>query len=99
MTIFKSPLEFEWDHANRDKNLRKHRVTNAECEEAFFDPHKRVLKDVLNAGTHERQEKRYIMIGKTKAERALFLVFTFRASKIRVISARDMNRKERGLLP
>ncbi len=98
MELFKVPLEFEWDSGNRDKNLLKHRVTNTECEEVFFDPHKRVLKETLHAGP-SRQEKRYIVIGKTKEERALYVVFTFRRSKVRVISARDINRKERGLLP
>lgn len=98
MEFFRVPLEFQWDAGNQEKNLVKHRVTNAECEEAFYDPHKRVLKETLHAGS-SGQEKRYVLMGRTKEDRILFVVFTFRGVKIRVISARDLNRKERGLLP
>ena len=97
MEFFRDPLEFEWDFGNQEKNLIKHRVTNAECEEVFFDPRKRILKEVFRPGGFG--EKRYIVIGRTRESRGLYLVFTFRKSKIRVISARDLNRKERGLLP
>ncbi len=98
MEFFKDPPEFEWDTGNREKNFIKHRVTNAECEEAFFDPHKRLLKETLHVGSSTK-EKRYVLIGNTQADRPLFIVFTLRRNKIRVISARDLNRKERGLLP
>lgn len=80
------------------RRIIKHRVTNTECEEVFFDPHKRVLQEVLRGGA-SGQEKRSIVIGRTKEERTLYIVFTFRREKVRVISARDLNRKERGLLP
>jgi uncharacterized protein len=98
MELFKGALGFEWDAGNREKNLLKHRVTMTECEEVFFDPHKRIVKETLRT-TGQRQEQRYIMIGKTSEGRGLYLVFTLRRGKIRVISARDLNRKERGLLP
>lgn len=98
MELFRELLEFEWDAGNREKNLLKHRVANAECEEAFFDPHKRVLKEVLHSGDG-KEEKRHIMIGRTKADRALFVVFTLRKNRVRVISARDLHKKERELLP
>ena len=94
MTVFKSPLTFEWDAGNKDKNWRKHRVTHEECEEVFFDPHKRLLKTVL----HMNSEPRHVMIGHTKHKRLLFVAFTIRQSRIRVISARDLSRKERKLL-
>jgi uncharacterized protein len=98
MELFKEPFEFEWDAGNRDKNLLKRRVTNAECEEVFYDPHKRVLKEAFRAGEAGR-EKRCVLIGRTGRERELFVVFTVRQDKVRVISARDLNRRERGLLP
>lgn len=91
--IFTEPLHFEWDRGNRDKNWRAHRVTPEECEEAFYDPQKRVLHDVLHSG----HEERYLLIGATKQRRLLFIVFTVRDRKLRVISARDLNRKERSL--
>ncbi len=98
MEFFKNPLEFEWDTGNREKNLLKHRVTNSECEEVFFDPHKRILKEVFHGGI-AGQEKRYILIGRTKEERPLYIVFTLRDGRVRVISARNLNRRERELLP
>lgn len=94
MRIFQKPLEFEWDDGNKNKNFMKHQVTDIECEEIFFDKDKKILRDVF----HSRKEKRYIILGKTKLYRLLFMVFTIRNNKIRVISARDMNKKERKLL-
>lgn len=90
MKIFRSPIAFEWDHGNRGKNLLKHRVSDTECEEVFFDQRKKILKDVLHSGTEER----YLLIGLTKKRRLLFISFTIRNQKIRVMSARDLNRKE-----
>ncbi len=93
--LLRQPLEFEWDAGNSGKNLRSHRVTDTECEEVFFDPHKRLLRDTFHAGT----EARYVLIGATRKERILFVIFTIRRKRIRVISARDLNRKERYLYP
>jgi len=86
-------IEFDWDKGNRDKNLKIHNVSDEECEEIFFDPHKKILKDTL----HSINEKRHILLGKTKLKRLLFLVFTIRKNKIRVISARNLNKKEKHL--
>ena len=41
------------------------------------------------------QETRFFALGHTDAGRRLFVVFTIRHDCIRVISARNMNRKER----
>lgn len=90
MRVFREQIEFEWDKGNADKNFIKHKVRNEECEEVFFDPEKRILRDPL----HSDREKRHILIGKTKKRRLLFLVFTARRKKVRVISARDLNTKE-----
>jgi len=86
----KEPHEFEWNKGNKDKNWLKHKVKNEECEEIFFDKKKKILKDVLHSG----KEKRFIILGKTKKERLLFVVLTIRNKKVRVISARDVNKKE-----
>ncbi len=80
---------FEWDAGNRNKNLVKHNVTNEECEEVFFDQRKIVMKDVI----HSESEERYTLIGQTKKERLLNIIFTMRKNKIRIISARDLNKK------
>ena len=85
--------QFDWDQWNTDKIRQKHKVEPYECEEVFFDDDKVILKDVL----HSEQEKRFVLLGKTKKKRLLFLVYTERNHKIRVISARDLNKRERGL--
>jgi len=81
---------FEWDKWNTDKIRDKHKVEYFECEEVFFDDGKVILKDVLHSGNEER----YILIGKTKKDKLLFIVFTIRNEKIRVVSARPTNKKE-----
>lgn len=91
--LFENIIGFEWDKFNKDKNFLKHSVANGECEEVFFDDDKKLFKDAL----HSRLEKRYIFIGKTKRKRLLFIVFTVRNNFIRIISARDLNKKERRL--
>lgn len=83
---------FEWDHGNIGKNM-KHRVEDFESEEAFFDERKVLLRDSL----HSEGEARFILLGKTKRERLLFVVFTKRGKRIRIISARNVNRRERPL--
>lgn len=93
MKILKKALAFEWDSGNRGKNFKGHRVTDQECEEAFFDPNKRILRDML----HSDREERFLLLGKTKIGRALFVAFTTRDDKIRVISARDTNKREKYL--
>lgn len=89
MTIDPDALEFEWDRGNRDKN-KKHRVNDLESEEVFFDEDKRILRDKLHSGNEER----LILIGRTKRARLLYVVFTKRGKRIRIISARDINKKE-----
>lgn len=90
MRLFIKPIQFIWDKGNIDKNLTKHGITNTECEEVFFDDKKVIFKDVLHSG----KELRFIILGKTKFGRLLFIVFTLRKNKIRIISARDINKKE-----
>ena len=82
---------FDWDTHNVQKNWDKHRVSFTECEEVFFDP----LIKITTDEHHSSSELRYFALGKTKMGRLLFVVFTERGEKIRVISARDINKKER----
>ena len=81
---------FEWDEGNIDKNWIKHRVSNSECEEIFFN----IPLLLSDDKKHSQHEKRYYVLGQTNANRWLFVSFTIRENKIRVISARDVNRKE-----
>lgn len=88
MRIYKKPLEFEWDQGNIGKN-KKHKVDDLEAEEVFFDEKKKSHKDIIHSGIEER----YILLGKTKKNRLLYLVFTVRQGRVRIISARDVNEK------
>ncbi|MCX6789365.1 MAG: BrnT family toxin [Candidatus Gribaldobacteria bacterium] len=89
----KKIIQFDWDRGNSDKNWQSHKVSDGECEEVFFDPGKKILKDV----SHSLGEERFILLGRTTASRILFIVFTVRNNKVRIISARDLNKKEKNL--
>lgn len=84
---------FEWDEGNSEKNWIKHKVTRSECEQIFFNRPLVVADDEK----YSLDEVRYYALGQTDKRRRLFLVFTIRGSLIRVISARDMNRAEKGI--
>ena len=82
---------FQWDSHNSQKIRARHGVTPAECEQVFFNQPIIVGDDVK----HSTEENRFYLLGRTEARRLLFLAFTVRDELIRVISARDMNKKER----
>jgi len=82
-------FEFQWDRGNIGKN-RKHNVEDKEAEEIFLDQNKAIFKDIL----HSTTEERYIILGKTSKDRLLYVVFTIRGKKIRIISVRNINKKE-----
>ena len=84
--------EFEWDVGNARKN-DKHGVSMAESEQVFFNEPLLLLADLK----HSDSESRFHALGKTDEGRTLHVTFTLRygSEKIRVISARDMHRKER----
>ena len=83
--------EFEWDKGNIAKSWVRHRVAPSECERAFFNQPFIVFSDTGHSG----KEERYYALCRTDQKRRLFLVFIIRGKKIRIISARDMSRKER----
>lgn len=82
---------FDWDQGNIEKNWLAHEVTPQEAEQVFFNT------PLFAAGDqkHSHTEKRYFVLGQTDEGRPLFIAFTMRKRRIRVISARDMTRKER----
>jgi len=84
---------FDWDAGNSEKNRQKHGVFTGECEEVFFNLPLLIQNDPL----HSTTEPRSLVLGQTNAGRCLFIAFTIRQDKIRVISARDMSQKERDL--
>ena len=83
---------FNWDDGNARKN-EKHGVSMAEAEQVFFNAPLLLLED----SAHSQQEPRVHALGKTDEGRMLHIAFTLRQTGllIRVISARDMHRKER----
>jgi uncharacterized DUF497 family protein len=81
---------FQWDKSNIEKNWRKHKVSPVECEQVFFN--KALFAEDLK---HSQREKRYYALGLTDDKRLLFVAFTIRKNLIRVISARNMSKKER----
>ncbi|HUI65685.1 MAG TPA: BrnT family toxin, partial [Bacteroidota bacterium] len=84
-------VEFEWDAGNREKNRIKHKVEGIEAEQVFFNyPFFSTLDT-----RHSEREERHFGFGHTNESRLLTLVFVVRNRKVRIISARDMNKKER----
>jgi uncharacterized DUF497 family protein len=79
---------FDWDGSNRDKNWIAHQVSAGECEEVFFNLPLLIKSDPI----HSKTETRYYVLGQTNINRRLFIAFTVRNKKIRVLSARDMSR-------
>lgn len=84
---------FDWDEHNSFKNWQKHGVVPSECEEIFFNLPLVVAEDAK----HSTTEARFYALGAADSGRRLFIVFAVRMGLIRVVSAREMSRKERGL--
>lgn len=85
---------FDWDAGNARKSIDKHDVSQAEAEQVFFNEPLLTVRDAK----HSAIEQRIHALGRTDDGRLLHITFTLRDkdTKIRVISARDMSRKERG---
>ena len=83
---------FDWDRGNTLKN-EKHGVTMLEAEQIFFVAPLVVTPDER----HSQAEPRFRALGQTLLGRRLAIIFTVRGdgALIRVISARDMHRRER----
>lgn len=90
-TLIPEPIAFEWDKGNKDKNWIKHNISNKEAEQVF----KNIPIFYEGDFKHSHFEKRYMCLGKTDKNRKLFISFTIRKQKIRIISARDQSKKER----
>jgi uncharacterized DUF497 family protein len=82
---------FQWDRGHSNKNLLKHNVQHWECEQVFFNKPLVVLEDP----GYSAAETRWAGFGKTDSGRLLVVILTKRGNLLRVISARDMNSKER----
>ena len=89
--IISKCIGFDWDDGNLLKNWEKHGVSASECEQVFFNLPLVASPDVMHSG----YETRFYSLGKSDSGKHLFIVFTVRDNLIRIISARNMNRKER----
>ena len=95
MIDWKQIIGFDWDVGNERKNEKKHAVSRFEAEQIFFN------KPLLTFANHNhsQNEARYHALGKSNDAILLHITFTLRSNDklIRVISARDMHRKERNV--
>ena len=95
MVDFPNPFvkltSFQWNEGNSEKNWHTHAVTRAEAEQAFLNRPVVVAEDVK----HAQNEPRLVLLGRTDADRQLFVAFTIPGSEVQVISARPMSRSER----
>ena len=82
---------FQWDAGNTDRNWERNAVTQGEAEQVFFNRPILVAPDAK----HSRVERRNAALGQTTDGRLLTVVFTIRDGLIRIISVRDMSRRER----
>ena len=83
-------VEFEWDRAKRERTIRSHGVDFREAAETFEDRHAFFEFDAR----HSLIENRFLILGKTWTGRLLMTVFTWRGTKVRIISSRRANRRE-----
>ncbi len=88
--IIPEPIIFDWDSGNKNKNFKKHGVSNEEAEEVFLN--EPVTYEDLK---HSSLEKRFSCLGETDGGKKVFISFTVRDNKTRLISIRLMNKKER----
>jgi uncharacterized protein len=93
MIDWKQIVGFDWDAGNDRKSSDKHSVSKFEAEQVFFNEPLLIVEDVK----HSQDEERYHALGRTDKTRMLHITFTLRSSGklVRVISARDMHRKEK----
>jgi len=84
---------FDWDEGNRRKSLDRHGVSQQEAQEIFIDARLLILIDDKHSG----REERYHAYGQSEEGRLLLVSFALRGNRslIRIISARDMSRKEK----
>jgi uncharacterized DUF497 family protein len=93
MIDFKQIADFNWDDGNGRKSTEKHDVSQSEAESVFFNDPLIIAEDAR----HSETEQRFDALGQTNQHRLLHITFTLRqnGTLVRVISARDMNRRER----
>ena len=91
--VFTQIISFQWDEGNARKSEERHGVSQWEAEQVFANEPLLVVHDFQ----HSQSEQRYNALGCTASGRLLHVTFSLRNhnAAIRVISARDMSRRER----
>lgn len=84
---------FDWDKGNLE-HIKKHCVNDKECEQVLFNKPLLLRQDEI----HSKTEQRHKALGLTNKKRLIFLAFTVRGNRIRIVSARDQNKKERKII-
>ena len=84
-------LEFEWDPEKADANQKKHGVSFNEASTVFADPLSLTIPDP----DHSEREERMLLLGTSRSGRLLVIAHTWQDRRIRLISAREANRRER----
>ena len=82
-------IVFEWDDEKNRINKRKHNVSFQTAEKVFSDENRIEWLDTK----HSDEEDRYITIG--MVDEILFVIYTEREDRVRLISARRANKNER----
>lgn len=85
-------LKFDWDLSNVFKIYLKHKISQEQVEACFSDENLHILGVQVEPATHE---PRYGVVGKDDKGELIFVAFTIRSGKIRPISSRRANKKER----
>ena len=83
--------DFEWDDAKAEANFRKHGVDFLDAAEVFDDPLRMEWLD----GRCDLGEERFCTVGEAQG-RLLFVAYTMRGERMRLITARPDSRKEKG---
>ena len=84
-------MGFEWDSRKAEANFHKHGIRFSECLPVFDDDHAITVEDDLS----DPHEQRFVSIGTGAKELVLVVVYSFRGSRIRIISARSAAPRER----
>lgn len=89
--MYNNVMKIEYNEQKSQKNIQKHGVTFEEAEEALYDPFALVMEDGQSV-----DEERFLLLGKSKKERVLMVVYALRhEDAIRIISARKATGKEK----
>ena len=86
-------VEFEWDHAKAESNLKKHGVSFEEARSVFYDD---LAVQFFDESLGE--ETRFILLGRSNLSRVLVVVHCERGENdeiLRIISARKATKTER----